>query len=86
MKIHSSCEIEGFVETHLCKLCVIYISLYCMGSYHRYLYAFPDHDTETPNLYLGMAFMVCKKKTWAMTAIAHTYRTVEQQLSNTQNR
>ena len=23
MKIHSSCEIEGFVETHFCKLCVI---------------------------------------------------------------
>ena len=23
MKIHSSCEIEDFVEAHLCKLCVI---------------------------------------------------------------
>ena len=23
IKIHSSCEIEDFVETHLCKLCVI---------------------------------------------------------------
>ena len=23
IKIHSSCEIENFVETHLCKLCVI---------------------------------------------------------------
>ena len=23
MKIHSSCKIEDFVETHLCKLCVI---------------------------------------------------------------
>ena len=23
IKIHSSCEIEYFVETHLCKLCVI---------------------------------------------------------------
>ena len=23
MKIHSSCEIEDFIETHLCKLCVI---------------------------------------------------------------
>ena len=23
IKIHSSCEIECFVETHLCKLCVI---------------------------------------------------------------
>ena len=26
-KIHSSCEIEYFVETHLCKLCVIYVLL-----------------------------------------------------------
>ena len=23
IKIHSSCEVEYFVETHLCKLCVI---------------------------------------------------------------
>ena len=23
IKIHSSCEIEDFVETHLCKVCVI---------------------------------------------------------------
>ena len=23
IEIHSSCEIEDFVETHLCKLCVI---------------------------------------------------------------
>ena len=23
MEIHSSCEIEDFVETHLCKLCVM---------------------------------------------------------------
>ena len=23
IKMHSSCEIEGFVETHFCKLCVI---------------------------------------------------------------
>ena len=23
IKIHSSCEIEDFVETHICKLCVI---------------------------------------------------------------
>ena len=23
IKIHSSCDIEDFVETHLCKLCVI---------------------------------------------------------------
>ena len=25
MKIHSSCEIEDFVETHICKLCVILV-------------------------------------------------------------
>ena len=23
MKLHSSCKIEDFVETHICKLCVI---------------------------------------------------------------
>ena len=23
MEIHSSCEVEDFVETHICKLCVI---------------------------------------------------------------
>ena len=23
IKLHSSCEIEYFVETHICKLCVI---------------------------------------------------------------
>ena len=23
IKVHASCEIEYFVETHLCKLCVI---------------------------------------------------------------
>ena len=23
LKMHSSCEIEDFVETHLCKLCVV---------------------------------------------------------------
>ena len=34
IKIHSSCEIEDFVETHLCKLCVILRSraLYAMSS------------------------------------------------------
>ena len=26
MKIHSSCEIEDFVETHLCQLCMIQYS------------------------------------------------------------
>ena len=32
MKIHSSCEIEYFVETHICKLCVILLNtapIYC---------------------------------------------------------
>ena len=28
IKIHSSCEIEYVVETHLCKLCDIYIYLH----------------------------------------------------------
>ena len=36
MKIHSSCEIEDFVEAHLCKLCVILRSRvlrdYCRNS------------------------------------------------------
>ena len=34
MKIHSSCEIEDFVETHLCKLCVILRS--CATIYSLY--------------------------------------------------
>ena len=32
IKIHSSCEIEYFVETHLCKLCVILRYMW----YHAY--------------------------------------------------
>ena len=32
MKIHSSCEIEYFVETHLCKLCVILRSRVLLGA------------------------------------------------------
>ena len=34
IKIHSSCEIEDFVETHLCKLCVIlrYIAEACSAA------------------------------------------------------
>ena len=28
MEIHSSCEIDNTVETHLCKLYVIFCSLY----------------------------------------------------------
>ena len=37
MKIHSSCEIEDFVETHLCKLCVI-LGIYMMyHSVRRYM-------------------------------------------------
>ena len=28
IKIHSSCEIEYFIETHLCKLCVIFDRAY----------------------------------------------------------
>ena len=39
IKIHSSCEIEYFVETHLCKLCVILRSrvlrVVCPHSGHR---------------------------------------------------
>ena len=34
IKIHSSCEIEYFVETHLCKLCVILRS-YIYNTWHR---------------------------------------------------
>ena len=30
-KIHSSCEIEDFVETHLCRLCVILRSRVLLG-------------------------------------------------------
>ena len=30
-KMHSRCEIEAFVETHLCKLCVILRSPPIMG-------------------------------------------------------
>ena len=33
MKIHSSCEIEDFVATHLCKLCVIIFIIYSCFKY-----------------------------------------------------
>ena len=36
MKIHSSCEIEYFVETHLCKLCVILRSRVYTIYTHKY--------------------------------------------------
>ena len=36
MKIHSSCEIEYFAETHIRKLCVIYIHEY--NIYNIYIY------------------------------------------------
>ena len=29
MKMHSSCDIEYFVETHICKLCVWYSDRAC---------------------------------------------------------
>ena len=42
MKIHSSCEIEDFVETHLYKLCVILRSrvlrVVCLNDIGRLLY------------------------------------------------
>ena len=31
IQVHSSCKIEGFVETHLCKLCVILRSRVLLG-------------------------------------------------------
>ena len=31
IKIHSECEIEDFVETHLCKLCVMLRSRVLLG-------------------------------------------------------
>ena len=52
IKIHSTCEIEDFVETHICKLCVIlrsrvvlpvvgphqvYIPVYARSEYHTQL-------------------------------------------------
>ena len=33
IKIHCSCETEDFVETHLCKLCVILRSRVFLGVY-----------------------------------------------------
>ena len=40
MKIHSSCEIEYFVETHLCKLCVILRSRVFLQYQFRIIYAY----------------------------------------------
>ena len=41
MKMHSSCETEDFVETHLCKLCVI---LRSRASLHLIVFSFPEQD------------------------------------------
>ena len=40
IKTHSSCEIEDFIETHLCKLCVI---LRCI--YTWYVFIYPGHES-----------------------------------------
>ena len=38
IKIHSGCEIEDFVESHLCKLCVILRSRVLLGVCPHYGY------------------------------------------------
>ena len=47
MKMHSSCEIEDFVETHLCKLCVILRSrvlrVSCVSSLRIFFFFFFAH-------------------------------------------
>ena len=69
MKIHSSCEIENFVETHLCKLCVILRSrALCtryrleakyLGTPYKYTTA-PLHGRLTPPATLAQGRMQLK--------------------------
>ena len=50
MKIHSSCEIEDFVETHLCKLCVILRSRVVNKTCLRTLSESADESQKAPKM------------------------------------
>ena len=52
IKLHSSCEIEDFVETHLCKLCVILRPIYvnataCLKTTNTFPHT-PDTEETRP--------------------------------------